>query len=64
MRCRGGGHRREHDTTDGKQGNWTQTEAKFPPTHRNGRRVDQGRQYEKQDKLWCEPYCRQAWDKR
>jgi hypothetical protein len=62
MRCRGGGYRSEHDTTDCKQGNRPQIEAKFSPAHRDRRRVDQGRQHEQQDKLWREPHCGQAWD--
>jgi len=37
---RGGSHGREHHTADSKQGNRTQTEAKFSPTHRDRRRVD------------------------
>ena len=34
---------------------------KFPPAHRNRRRIDDGRQYEKQDELWRESLPPVSW---
>jgi hypothetical protein len=64
MRRCGCGYGREDHATYGKEGNRTQIEAKFPPTHRNRSPIDKGRQDEEQHKLWREPNCRQARDNR
>jgi len=54
--------RREEDAAHGKQGNWAKIEPELAPAHRYRRRVDDGRQDQKQHHLGSELHSRQAGD--
>jgi len=63
---RGGSNRnrREHDASHGEKRNRAQIELELTPTHQEGRVVDEGGQYQEQDKLRSKLYRWQARHKR
>jgi hypothetical protein len=64
MSCRSDGDRREPDATHSQQRYWAQIEAELPPAHRHRRRIDDGRQHQKQHELWSKLQRRQTGDER